>query len=659
MNLSLRSTLALTLLLATAPWTGQEPIPGSNEHRTDARPLRFSPCCLPGQAHDEPAAHSISPSDLAPEAKGKAKLIDGDIITWDLEALALDPNGGPYASTYGATAWPAGLVYYVFGANTTTQMQNAMRASMDELETVADVTFIPRGSEPNYLSIVDASGNSSWIGMIGGSQTVNIYNWNYKYIMEHELLHALGFWHEQSRPDRDTYVQINYANVIAQYAYNFDKNPSASTIGPYDFESIMHYGRTAFTSNGQDTITVLAPNQAMQSVIGNRSYLSSLDAAGLAYIYGAPGGGTSLAVTSPNGGESWNVGDAHSITWDSQGLSSQVVIELSRNGGLDWETLFASTANDGQESWTVTATATTQAMVRVTDASNAAEHDESDAFFTITDARPTITTTLHVTQAKLKLVGPGADQFKIQAMWNDAGTGLGVEGGSTTLTLRDVDTPANTWSLQLAQGDLEPKGTKWSFQDPTGAVRVVFDTAKKLVSLSGKGQTLPFGSSQTLELEIDAPIFDATAQWPADPSYRAGRSTPEGDVFFVRKAQIVRGKTSGLDKVRVEGQLRAEAGLGDPRSGLVLIDIDGLDSTSFDASELVAKGTLYTYKSTTGNGIVKFQIDVATGAFRLDVRNADLTGLDSMVDVHLEVGMTVGETTLSMRGNPFSKLVFP
>ena len=73
----------------------------------------------------------------------------------------------------------------------------------------------------------------------------------------HELFHALGRWHEQSRPDRDEYVTILEENIIRGQERNFQKqNPAiAFTQGiPYDYRSVMHYGSHAFSRNGQPTI---------------------------------------------------------------------------------------------------------------------------------------------------------------------------------------------------------------------------------------------------------------------------------------------------------------------------------------------------------------------------------------------------------------------
>jgi Notch-like protein len=73
----------------------------------------------------------------------------------------------------------------------------------------------------------------------------------------HELLHALGFWHEQSRPDRDDYITLALENVRADLAYNFDKYTlnDVDLLGTaYDYESIMHYEWDAFSINGKATI---------------------------------------------------------------------------------------------------------------------------------------------------------------------------------------------------------------------------------------------------------------------------------------------------------------------------------------------------------------------------------------------------------------------
>lgn len=93
-----------------------------------------------------------------------------------------------------------------------------------------------------------------------------------------------------------------------------------------------------------------------------------------------------IIVVAPNGGERWKVNDSENITWttcDPAGSIVNVKIELQRTTGGTWETLVASTSNDGTYSWSVTEPVTTTALIRISDASDSAVNDTSDAVFEI------------------------------------------------------------------------------------------------------------------------------------------------------------------------------------------------------------------------------------------------------------------------------------
>lgn len=98
----------------------------------------------------------------------------------------------------------------------------------------------------------------------------------------HEIGHAWGLWHEQSREDRDSKVQILWQNIEAGKEHNFNQHiTDGDDVGSYDYGSIMHYGRCAFSKNGQPTIESIPPGKTL----GQRNGLSPLDIAAVQSIY--------------------------------------------------------------------------------------------------------------------------------------------------------------------------------------------------------------------------------------------------------------------------------------------------------------------------------------------------------------------------------------
>lgn len=99
---------------------------------------------------------------------------------------------------------------------------------------------------------------------------------------------------------------------------------------------------------------------------------------------GLLGGSTPLIdVDSPTGGEVWQIGTTQTITWNSNAVSSDVRIRLSRNGGSTYTAIFNSVANSGSIPWVVAGPAGTQCRIQVVSLNDTSIRDSSDSDFTI------------------------------------------------------------------------------------------------------------------------------------------------------------------------------------------------------------------------------------------------------------------------------------
>jgi len=284
-------------------------------------------------ASDHPEAWTAWPHDIV------ATMSDAELMRIPeeqrprLQCSMLRTPGSETQAGFQAESWPDGIVPYTFAGNVSTVNQDRTLDAMAEIEAVTSVHFIPRTFENDYLIINSSSQNSSFVGRIGGAQVVNIFNWATRFIIVHELMHALAFEHEHQRTDRDQYIEVELDNVCCGAEFNFIMAGGVTNFGPYDFDSVMHYGQYAF-SNGSPccqpedrTITVLPPNEQFQSTIGQREYLSAGDIDGLRAVYeGYP-------VELPFF-EDFESGGFEPLTWVATTTSQVLTAAGSGSGGV-------------------------------------------------------------------------------------------------------------------------------------------------------------------------------------------------------------------------------------------------------------------------------------------------------------------------------------
>ncbi|XP_033972666.1 low choriolytic enzyme-like [Trematomus bernacchii] len=208
----------------------------------------------PGATDNGERQEFLDASDIIERANANitTRLVDGDIVP------NVRRNADPCTAT--GCKWPKYRRYvyvpiYISTSYTATERNIIIRALLT-FHASTCIRFVWRRSHRNYLYFYSGSGCWSYLGRQSRGQLVSLQKNGCLYTdtVQHEVLHALGFHHEQVRSDRDSYVSILYQNIKPGQTHNFMKRQTNNLGTPYDFDSVMHYGKYAFSKNREPTI---------------------------------------------------------------------------------------------------------------------------------------------------------------------------------------------------------------------------------------------------------------------------------------------------------------------------------------------------------------------------------------------------------------------
>ncbi|OQV16741.1 putative Zinc metalloproteinase nas-4 [Hypsibius exemplaris] len=254
-----------------------------------------------------PSARAVPVASSTGHAAAKDKEMDRNVVEGDIAGVDLDvlmevsklgkAHDGMRAEK---SRWPKAIVPYAFSNNYGDDQKRQILRAMDGFNETC-VSFIERTDETNYLHI--GPGSQACFSDVGnkrtGKQIVGLVTECLEQMgtIQHELMHALGFYHEQSRKDRDKYVEIEWDHIKEEGRNQFFSYNWNTVDYSYDFGSVMHYDEYMFSRSVKRGLWTIRPRpeyadeaaaDSPTGKIGQRTGLSPKDIQKINTMYNCP-----------------------------------------------------------------------------------------------------------------------------------------------------------------------------------------------------------------------------------------------------------------------------------------------------------------------------------------------------------------------------------
>ncbi|KHJ40902.1 hypothetical protein D918_09012 [Trichuris suis] len=187
--------------------------------------------------------------------------------------------------------WPQGVIPYEIIDTKSNATAEVIETAMGLLENETCVRFLRLNGSSSYshyvsIHVTDGIMCDATVGrQQSGVSTVWLHRKKCLQVgmILHQLMHVIGFYHENERPDRDFFVTVYWNNIRPEKRHLFKTRSwrEFPVTTPYDYESITHLGSTAFSRAGRVT---LEPLRAVWTM-GQRTKLSDGDILKVNIIY--------------------------------------------------------------------------------------------------------------------------------------------------------------------------------------------------------------------------------------------------------------------------------------------------------------------------------------------------------------------------------------